>query len=266
LSTVLAVMAVVLHAAGAALPAPPHPADAVSWWRSHDPLLAVASLTRVLALVVVGHLAATTALSAVALAIRSPQLAAWAQRLSPRRWAAVLRPLVVVAGVAVAPATSAGATPAGAVSVTADPDPAPLELRLVPSPGSSTWVMALLDPVAESRPNGDAAASPTPAPTGAPAAAITTESTLTADPGAPGASATDDTETTGGGITRRAAPGDSLWSLSADRLAEVAGRAVTPGEVAPYWRDVIAANAATIADPGLVFVGQAVRLPAPQLP
>ncbi|HSL57482.1 MAG TPA: hypothetical protein VK866_06535 [Acidimicrobiales bacterium] len=254
----------VLLAAGAALPAPPsHPSTALAWWRAHEPVLAVVSLVRVGALVVVAHLGATTTLGALAAVVRSRRLARWAQRLSPRSWAAVLRPLVVVAGVTVAPVASAGASPTVAVSVTADPDPTPFELRLSPSAAVAGWEMVLLGPSPATDPSGATAAA-TPGSdagtTGPPSVDLAAPTVEISSPDAvpPEAGAAD--------ITRLAAPGDSLWSLSADRLAEVAGRPVTAGEVAPYWRDVIAANAATIPDPGLVFVGQAVRLPAPQLP
>jgi hypothetical protein len=62
------------------------------------------------------------------------------------------------------------------------------------------------------------------------------------------------------------APGDNLWSLSADALARATGRAyreLTDDEIARYWIAVCNANRATLrsGDLDLVYPGEVVLLP-----
>jgi DNA-binding SARP family transcriptional activator/nucleoid-associated protein YgaU len=59
-------------------------------------------------------------------------------------------------------------------------------------------------------------------------------------------------------------PGDNLWSLAEAHLEQLHQRAMSPGEVRPYWQEVIAANRERLADPAdpdLIFTGQEMRLP-----
>jgi nucleoid-associated protein YgaU len=58
--------------------------------------------------------------------------------------------------------------------------------------------------------------------------------------------------------------GDNLWVL-AQRALEHGTDDAQPGEIAPYWKRVIAANAATLRshDPDLIFPGERVVLPPP---
>jgi hypothetical protein len=55
------------------------------------------------------------------------------------------------------------------------------------------------------------------------------------------------------------APGDNLWTIAAAHLRAHG----SPDDVAPYWRQVIAANQATLrsGDPNLIFPGEIVTLP-----
>ena len=58
--------------------------------------------------------------------------------------------------------------------------------------------------------------------------------------------------------------GDSLWSVSEDRLEEDLGRDAADPEIAPYWREVVDANLDRFVQPGdpnLVHVGQVLDLP-----
>lgn len=57
----------------------------------------------------------------------------------------------------------------------------------------------------------------------------------------------------------RVRPGDCLWHLAEERLAEELGRPPTDAEVDPYWRQVLAAN--DLPNPDLLFPGQVVVLP-----
>jgi nucleoid-associated protein YgaU len=62
------------------------------------------------------------------------------------------------------------------------------------------------------------------------------------------------------------APGDNLWTIARDRLAEVTGRPAAElgeREVARYWLQVVDANRATLrsGDPDLIFPGETIKLP-----
>jgi len=55
--------------------------------------------------------------------------------------------------------------------------------------------------------------------------------------------------------------GENLWSISADALRTPADPHPANGEIAPYWRSVIAANTPPIRDPNLIYPGEEVLLP-----
>jgi hypothetical protein len=76
-------------------------------------------------------------------------------------------------------------------------------------------------------------------------------------PPAPPAPAADDTWVV--------APGDHLWRVAEETLAEAWGRQPSDDEVVPYWQAVIETNRARLADPAnpdLLFPGQTLTLPA----
>jgi DNA-binding SARP family transcriptional activator/nucleoid-associated protein YgaU len=53
--------------------------------------------------------------------------------------------------------------------------------------------------------------------------------------------------------------GDDFWKIAARELSERLARAPTPEEIAPYWRQVVAANRTRLAppaDPNLIYPGQ----------
>lgn len=59
-------------------------------------------------------------------------------------------------------------------------------------------------------------------------------------------------------------PGESLWSIAAGAVErDAGGRAVTDGEVGPYWLAVVDANRQHLrsADPDLIFPGERIVLP-----
>ena len=58
--------------------------------------------------------------------------------------------------------------------------------------------------------------------------------------------------------TRTVAPGESFWTISEDIVAR------DLRDVAPYWRDLIAANADRIrsGDPDLIYPGEILLLPS----
>lgn len=64
----------------------------------------------------------------------------------------------------------------------------------------------------------------------------------------------------------RVEPGDHFWSMAEQTLTRAWGRAPTDGEVVPYWRAVIEANRASLADrgnPDLLYPGQLLTVPPP---
>lgn len=56
--------------------------------------------------------------------------------------------------------------------------------------------------------------------------------------------------------------GDNLWSIAAGHLAD-RGITLSNGRIAPYWRDLVQENRATLrsGDPDLIFPGETVSLP-----
>jgi nucleoid-associated protein YgaU len=58
-------------------------------------------------------------------------------------------------------------------------------------------------------------------------------------------------------------PGDHLWKISEEHLADVLGRPAEDAEVDPYWRSVIETNRERLlsGDPDLIFPGETVALP-----
>jgi hypothetical protein len=67
--------------------------------------------------------------------------------------------------------------------------------------------------------------------------------------------------------THRVVPGESLWSISQDALAEFLDREPTGTEVHDYWRATILHNQHGLADPDnpdLIFPGDEIVLPVPE--
>jgi len=61
-------------------------------------------------------------------------------------------------------------------------------------------------------------------------------------------------------------PGECFWSIAEDVLAAAWGRAPSDAEIVPYWRVLIEANRATLADTAnedLIFPGQVFTVPPP---
>lgn len=68
------------------------------------------------------------------------------------------------------------------------------------------------------------------------------------------------------GRTWQVVPGDHFWAVAERVLAEAWERSPTDDEVDPYWRALVQANAAVLADPAnpdLLFPGQVIAVPAP---
>jgi hypothetical protein len=59
--------------------------------------------------------------------------------------------------------------------------------------------------------------------------------------------------------------GESLWSISAEHMADVIGRQMSERDIAPYWRRVVELNRPNLViphDADLLFAGQVILLPA----
>lgn len=68
------------------------------------------------------------------------------------------------------------------------------------------------------------------------------------------------------GRTWTVRPGECFWSIAEEVLTPTLGRRPTATEVVPYWRSLVDANRAALADrenPDLVFPGQVFSLPDP---
>lgn len=66
------------------------------------------------------------------------------------------------------------------------------------------------------------------------------------------------------GRTRTIAPGQHLWAVAEQALADAWGRAPSDAEIAPYWTDLVLLNRPGLPDPSnpdLVFPGHTVVLP-----
>ncbi len=67
------------------------------------------------------------------------------------------------------------------------------------------------------------------------------------------------------GETWRVQPGECFWSIAEDVLTRSRNRPPSDAEIVPYWRALIEANRAALADranPDLVFPGQVFTVPA----
>jgi nucleoid-associated protein YgaU len=126
------------------------------------------------------------------------------------------------------------AAPAPAMAATATGLPAPVVRPVATAEGEA-------DPITMRRlPEADVPAAPTPAPDRPPA------------PESP--------------RTWTIAPGEHLWSIAQDVVAEHLGRRPTDREIDPYWRTLVEVNRPRLADPSvpdLVFPGQVLEVPRP---
>lgn len=115
-------------------------------------------------------------------------------------------------------------------------------------------------------------------PTPRPGAPITTTTTVPQGPSTsantpaptvttPTPAPQDNTTTQDNGGTHRVVPGDNLWNISRDHIAEVSGRdkhSVSEAEIRTYWLKVIDVNRDSIRshDPHWIFPGEIITLPA----
>lgn len=287
----LAAAVALLVATGRTLPSPPpDPLEWASWWAGTDPALAVGALLRVLALAGCGYLFVLTAADLVASLLGLRLLSRLVHRLAPAAWrTVVLRPMAV--GVLALPAVLSPAIAASPVAAQAAADDAPAgpsddagappddvvitmswqgdpttSTTAIPSTPTTvvppTTATTVAPPASVSPPGAVPAppAGPRPAPTPAPDdLADHTDAGPVGDP-APTAPPAD-------GGSHRVVAGESFWSIAADEVRAALGRAPSAREVAPYWRELVRANADRLpvaGNPDLIFPGMLLRLPPPR--
>ena len=194
------------------------------WAAERDPAEQAAALLRLAALGLAWYLVGLTALACFAQLAGARSVARWAIACAPR-W---VRPaLMNVAGAGVAAGTAVSLlVPSGPVTAR-DPHARAtlLDVPDVDAPGTAT--MRRLAP------------GERPAPAPPPETPRTTE-------------------------TWTIAPGEHLWSIASDVLADAWQRRPRESEIAPYWRRLIARNRTMLVDPDnpdLVFAGQVLQLP-----
>ncbi|MEO6989599.1 MAG: LysM peptidoglycan-binding domain-containing protein [Aquihabitans sp.] len=247
--TVVVLTILVLHQLGAgplALP-PQWSSPALSdWARDRDPVTIALVVFRVLVLAVAYHLAVTTAIGIAGRIMHLPSwvAAAEAWTLPPLRttWSR-LAGLGLTATAALSsqlPAATAATHPPATVRVVEAPPGAHPRGRATlhpvdsePSSGAAT--MLLVDETAETSSTGGIPADDTPAP-------------VELEPDVPNAT------------VHLVQPGDHLWAIAETHLANHLGRPATDAEVAPYWRQLIAANP-QVANPDLIYPGQSIHVP-----
>lgn len=210
-----------------------------AWAHEHDPVTIALVLFRLLMLAVAYHLGATTAIGLAGRIMRLPSWVVAAENwtLPPFRstWGR-LAGLGLTAAAAISPqlpAATAASRPTATVRI-ADPTPDQGDhaaLRIVePGPPSGIATMRVIE------------------------AADVPPSETTSAPEAPMPSAQPTVQ------THLVAPGDHLWSIAEVHLAEHLGHQPNEAEVAPYWRDLIAANP-QVTNPDLIFPGQTLVVP-----
>jgi len=236
LEVLVGAVAVALWWAGRLLPAPTLTSwsGAARWYDSVGPEVAVASFVRVGALGVAMWLVVATAAQLLAGVGAPAAVRRTADLIAPRslqRFVHGLAGFSLSAGLAVA-VPSAGTPSADATGEAV--------LRLVSEAPPGTATLRLAPPLAPPA---------TPAPI-APA-------TPPAPPAPPSVPVAD---------TVVVEPGDSLWSIAEEVLADGADGRPDDATVERYWRRLIAANVQALVDPGnpdLIYPGQALLLPTP---
>jgi hypothetical protein len=238
-----------LTAAAEVLPIPPGPwngGDFLEWLPTADIAQLSFTVLRVGALVTVWYLALLTLLVLVARlsGVRPVAMLAraiafpWARRLIDHALGAGLA-LTLAGGLIPVAAGTATAAPAP-VTMQVDEAPAgPVTMHLVDEDHPVTMQVVPGAEAGQRRIGGSIARS------------TVTMQRADAEPAAP--------------VTWTIAPGDHLWHVAAQTLADAWGRQPADAEVVPYWQALVEHNRGTLAvpdDPDLVYPGQVFELPA----
>lgn len=273
----LAVSLAVLHRTGSgSLAPPPMSADgARRWLADRDAVTAAFALVRLVALALGWYLAALTLLRVVATSVGWARLVTITDIVT----APALRPFLRGAAGASLGATVVLAAPAAAfagpspdVASTTPVAPATPSAPGSPAPGADVMVLLPDGAEAPAVPDDDidsvgiAVMHAIPDETSDGPRVVTTSEPAPRPPPAPPTPVAASPAAPPGGAedTWIVAPGDHLWSISDQTLADAWGRAPSEDEVTVYWASVVAANRSRLADPtnpDLVFSGEIVVLP-----
>ena len=228
----------VLLAAGSQLPTPPltAPGRIGEWWSIHGTATASLSVVRVVGLALSLYLAVVSLLGLVAALTKW----SWAHQLT--RWTTTPGVRRMLIGASLAAVLSAPA-----VGLARDTDP-----FLVRDLGAEAPAVTLTDlgAVSSSITLTDIGAAPAPA-----GSAPVDNSTL-------GADSRPDVVSEDTSLERwRVEPGDHLWSIATETVADRDGSA-DQSSIADYWLRLIDANHDVVGDnPDLIHPGQILRLP-----
>ncbi|MEA3217179.1 MAG: resuscitation-promoting factor RpfA [Acidimicrobiia bacterium] len=257
----LACLIVVVYLAGAMLIEVAAQATGARPLRRASDALSIALVRRIVSgsigmSVTAGALAAGT--TAVAAAPLRPGLttASGTQSLFPADSSAlsdsrrlVMRPLASRTTLTMEPTAVPAAPPPATMSIRATPNGAPSSTM---SMRASTMSMRATPATARTTMRAEL-------PTSAPIApSMSSSVAMEAASPAPPTAAADALE------TRVLGPGDHLWAVAEERVADVLQRPGTDDEITTYWLRLVQLNRAELADPDnpdLVFPGQTIRLP-----
>jgi hypothetical protein len=228
-ATVLGAALLLRFSGTGALSAPPLTslAELTAWVDDRGPAAAAVSVARLLAEVTAWYVLGVSAVHGVAGTVRSPAASRAADALT---LPAIRR--LVHAGLGVGLVAATTVAPAGAGT---------------PERGTARMVPVLAP--AGAAPAGDGTATMRPAPAPVRPVVAPAPSPAPAPP-----------------ATWRVEPGDSLWSVAAEVLADAWGRPPSDREIDPYWRAVVERNRPRLvdpADPDLLHPGQVLELPPP---
>lgn len=271
------------------------PAHWAAWAARRDPLTAAMAILRVVALVVTAYLWVTTALHLAASTSRSSLLHALAatvtvpaaRRLLGSAAGLGLSAAVVLAPVAAGSPHRGGPAGSGSPATMHEVTPPPSGPSVPPTTGaagrpdapagaqhvasehelppSTTTIVTPASPHPSTTPPPSAPAVPstaaTPPGAGAPSTTAPQGNPAPADQRSfPALGPPAPTE------TWTVAPGDNFWFEAEQVLARAWGRSPSDAEIVPYWRTLIEANRAALADPAnpdLIFPGQRFNVPPP---
>ncbi|MFZ4519054.1 MAG: LysM peptidoglycan-binding domain-containing protein [Microthrixaceae bacterium] len=239
------------------LPASPAPSDLTAWWSGRPSLDAVAALARCVAVAAITGLLVCVAVT-VLHQLRPGRLSRALVRVVPR-W---LRIPLATACAALLTAAPVGASGDGGATGAPLPRTDDVPTMWVVGP-AATSIPSTHDRTGP--PSTVLTAAAVSSPTGPGGAAPTGTPPIDSPPDGPPVAA-DPAPAHPAGTEVVVRPGDHLWGLAADALAEHLGRSPSEAEVAPYWRATMAANASRLVvrgNPDLILPGQVLVLPPP---
>ena len=211
------------------------PTGVLTWWETRGTAEASIAIVHLAALVFALYVAVVLVAVTASAALRFPRAATTLARFMP---ATIRRAITigVVAGTLAAPTTATGQEAIVVVDIGVDhPTSAPITL-------TDLGEAEPLDEVSDPPPRSDQVDE-----------LVAVDSSFRESFRAGAVAATPD--------AWLVEPGDNLWSIAAAVLADERGEPADQGTLVRYWRSLITANAAEVADPDLIYPGQVLNLP-----